>query len=69
MQRGYARHQLGDDNQAIADANFAMKLDPNLRQSYDLRSQVRRSLGDNKGAIADKQKAEALDRIEAEDPN
>jgi len=53
IQRGLARHQLGDFANAIADYSEALALNPQLAEVYNNRGAARHRLRDHPGAVAD----------------
>jgi Flp pilus assembly protein TadD len=54
--RGYAHLRLLQFDQALADCNEAIRLQPNFLNAYENRASARRHLGDNAGAQQDARK-------------
>src|SRR5437879_5041478 len=53
MGRGYAYAANGDHERAIADLDYAIKLDPNMADAYAIRGMKRLEMGDHRAAIFD----------------
>ena len=51
--RGTARYQLGRREEALADLNRVVELDPHMALAWSNRGWIRRELGDREGALAD----------------
>ena len=58
--RGYAHLRLLQFDQALADCNEAIRLQPNFLNAYENRASARRHLGDNAGAQQDARKVADL---------
>ena len=59
--RAYAKDDLGDKKEAIADLNQAIAINPQNAIVYTNRGVVKSALGDKQGAIADYNRAIAID--------
>ena len=59
--RGVAEARSGDFDQAIADFNQAVRLNPNQAEAYNYRGVTKARKGDSEGAIADFDQAVQLD--------
>lgn len=59
--RAWSRYKLKQTNDALADADAALKLIPGKSYAWDTRGHIREALGDKDAAIADYRKAIELD--------
>ncbi|WP_413314725.1 tetratricopeptide repeat protein [Prochlorococcus sp. MIT 0703] len=57
---GTNKNELGDQQEAIADFNKAIAINPQIAPAYNNRGKAKMDLGDNQGAIADYSKAIAI---------